>query len=175
MLNSNSVASIINKPTRVTDTSSTNLDHILTNEDRYFLALFVVKYHITIKSPNPSSVYLYLTSPQEIIRVINSLHLNKPCDYDDIFLFLLKTAAHVIAYPLSMILNRCISLGVFPNQLKIAKVISVYKSGPSIDLQNYRPISLLSSLSKIFEKVILRKLVSFLERNNLIIPSQFGL
>ena len=66
-----------------------------------------------LKSPCPSSVYLYLTSPQEIIRIINSFHLNKACGYDDISPFLLKTAAHVIAYPLSIVLNHCISLGVF--------------------------------------------------------------
>ena len=127
-----------------------------------------------LKSPCPSSVYLYPTFPQEIIRIINSFHLNKACGYDHISPFLLKTAVHVIAYPLSIILNHCISLGVFPNQLKVAKVIPIHKSGPSNDLQNYRPISLLSSLSKIFEKVILRRLVSFLERHDLIIPSQFG-
>ena len=105
---------------------------------------------------------------------MNSFQINKACGYDDISPFLLKTAAHVIAYSLSIILNHCISQGVFPNQLKVAKVIPVYKSGPSNDLQNYRPISPLSSLSKIFEKVIQRRLVSFLERHNLIIPSQFG-
>ena len=75
---------------------------------------------------------------------------------------------------LFIILNHCISLGIFLNQLKAAKVIPIYKSGPSNDLQNYRPISLFSSLSKIFKKIILRRLVSFLERHNLIIPSQFG-
>ena len=119
-------------------------------------------------------MYLYPTSPKEIIRIINNLHFNEACGYDEISPFLLKTAAHVIAYPLSMILNHCISLGVFSNQLKMAKVILFYKSSPSSDLQNYRPISLLSFLSKIFEKVILVRLVSFLERNNLIIASQFG-
>ena len=51
MLNSNSVASIINEPTRVSDTSSTTLDHILTNEDRSSFAPFVVKYHITDHFP----------------------------------------------------------------------------------------------------------------------------
>ena len=105
-----------------------------------------------LKSPCPSSVYLYPTSPQEIIRIINSFHLNKACGYDDISPFLLKTAAHVIAYPLSIILNHCISLGVFPNQLKVAKVIPVYKSGPLNDLQNLTLTSLVSlkSLKRLF-------------------------
>ena len=71
-------------------------------------------------------------------------------------------------------LNHSMSLGIFPNQLKIAKVVPVYKSGSPEDLRNYRPISLLSTISKIFERVILNRLISFLEKNNLIIATQFG-
>ena len=127
-----------------------------------------------LKSPCPFSVYLYPTSPQEIIKLINKLKLNKACGYDDISSFILKIAAQVLALPLSIMINHCITLGTFPTRLKLAKVIPVYKSGPSVDIQNYRPISLLSSLSKIFERVILNRLVSFLERNSLIIPTQFG-
>ena len=66
------------------------------------------------------------------------------------------------------------SFGVFPNQLKIAKVVPVYQSGPPEDLHNYCPISLLSTISKIFERVILNRSVSFLERNDLITATQFG-
>ena len=72
-------------------------------------------------------------------------------------------------------INHCITLGTSLNQLKLAKVISGYKSEASVDVQNFRPIiSLLPSPSKIFERVILNRLVSFLERNNLIITAQFG-
>ena len=71
-------------------------------------------------------------------------------------------------------INHCIALGTFPNQLKLAKVIPDYKSGPSVDIQNYSPIYRLPSLSKIFERVILNRLVSFPGRNSLIIPTQFG-
>ena len=116
-----------------------------------------------LKSPCPFSAYLYPTSPQKIIKLINNLKLNKACGYDDISSFILKTAAQVLALPLSIMINHCITLGTFPTRLKLTKVI--HKSGPSVDIQNYRPISLLSSLSKIFERVIL---------NSLIIPTQFG-
>ena len=71
-------------------------------------------------------------------------------------------------------INHCIAFGTFPNQLNLAKVIPVYKSGTSVYIQIYCPISLLPSLSKIFEQVILNKLVSFLERNSLVILTQFG-
>ena len=127
-----------------------------------------------LKFPCPSSVYLYPTSPQEIFTLINNLNLNKARGYDDISPFILKTAAHIVALPLSILLNHCNSFGVFPNQLKIAKVVPVYKSGPPEDLHNYRPISLLSTISKIFERVIPNRLVSFMERKNLIIATQFG-
>ena len=105
----------------------------------------------------PSSVYLYPTSPQEIFTLINTLNLNKASGYDDISPFILKTAAHIIALPLSILLNHML-FGVFPNQLKIAKVVPVYKSDSPENLPNYRPISLLSTISKIFERVILNSL-----------------
>ena len=127
-----------------------------------------------LESPCLSSVYLYPTSPQEIFTLINNLNLNKASGYDDISPFILKTAATIIHLPFSILLNHCMSFGVFPNQLKIAKVVPVYKSGPPKDRHNYRPISLLSTIFKIFKRVILNRLVSFLERNNSIITTQFG-
>ena len=127
-----------------------------------------------LKSPCPSSVYLYPTSPQEILTLRNNLNLRKASGYDDISPFILITAAHIIALPLSILLNHCMSFGVFPNQLKKAKVVPVYKSGPPEELRNYRPISLLLTISKLFVRVILNTLVSFLEKNNLITATQFG-
>ena len=53
-----------------------------------------------------------------------------------------------------MILNRCMQFDIFPNKLKIAKVLPVYKSGPTEHVTNNRPISFLTSISKIFERVI---------------------
>ena len=133
-------------------------------------------FHSCLKSPSSSSIYLHPTSPQEIIKLIYNLDSNKASGYDDISPFILKTAVHIIPLPLSIILNLCISNGVFPNNLKVAKVIPVYKSGCPNEPGNYRPISLLSSrpIAKIFERVILNRMVSFLERNNFIISTQFG-
>ena len=76
--------------------------------------------------------------------------------------------------PLSAILNQCIAFGYFPNKLKIAKVIPVDKAGPTNQPGNYRPISLLPSISKIFERLILNRLISFFQRNKILIPTQFG-
>ena len=126
-----------------------------------------------LKLPCPFSAYLYPTSPQEIIKLTNNLKLNIACGYNDISSFTLKAAIKVLALPLSITTNHCIALGTFPNQRKLTKVIPVNKSVPSVDIQNYRPISLFTSSSKIFEQLILNRLISFLEKNCLIIPTQF--
>ncbi len=61
-----------------------------------------------------------------------------------------------------------------PSKLKIAKVIPVYKSGDTQDMNNYRPISLLSNFAKILEKIVFNRLHTFLIDNNIISPNQFG-
>jgi hypothetical protein len=79
-----------------------------------------------------------------------------------------------ILKPFHHIVLSSLSTGVVPSQLKIAKVIPIFKSGDQAALDNYRPISLLSNFSKILEKVVGNRLTSYLENNELLSPSQFG-
>ena len=85
----------------------------------------------------------------------------------------LHTIVHITS-PLTHIFNLSISAGKCPNSLKIAKVIPVFKKDDPSLLTNYRPISLLPSISKILEKIIYKRLYFFLNVNNLLIPNQFG-
>ena len=62
-------------------------------------------------------------------------------------------------------------LGIFPDRMKIAKVIPIYKAGDNTDVNNYRPISVLPCLSKVFEKLLLKRLNSFFEKNDIIRPT----
>ena len=71
------------------------------------------------------------------------------------------------------LVNLSFTTGKFPNLCKIAKVILLFKKGDSLDCSNYRPISLLSPFSKIFEKYVYKRVYSFLEKN-LIFKRQFG-
>ena len=73
-----------------------------------------------------------------------------------------------------MLLNNCMRSGIFPDELKIARVIPLYKSGDKRDIINYRPISLLPVLSKIFEKLIHSRLTKLFDDNNVIYNKQFG-
>ena len=76
--------------------------------------------------------------------------------------------------PLFHILNLSFNSGVVPLQFKIAKVIPIFKSGDKSSMDNYRPISLLSTFSKIMEKIVALRLTSFLDENNILSKWQFG-
>ena len=80
-----------------------------------------------------------------------------------------------ICYPLKEIINLSFAIGIYPTKLKEAKVIPIFKNkGDSLLFSNYRPISLLSNLNKIFEKIVYKRLYSFLDRLNCIYEFQFG-
>ena len=65
------------------------------------------------------------------MALINSLKLNKAKSHDDIDPYFLKIAAPILAFPLSVFLNHCLTFGTFPNRLKLAKVVPVFKKGPT--------------------------------------------
>ena len=86
----------------------------------------------------------------------------------------IKSCIHSITVPLYHIIYKSFATGVVPSQLKIAKVIPIYKNGDRLLPDNYRPISLLPNFSKIVEKIVCNRLSHFLESNNLLTPNQYG-
>jgi len=110
----------------------------------------------------------------EILDAIAMLLPKKTEDYNGVSLFFLKKFKNYLVKPLRHIFNCSFSSAVVPLQFKIAKVIPLFKSGDKSLPDNYRPISLLSSFSKIFEKVVCLRLLNFLEANNILTPDQFG-
>ena len=76
--------------------------------------------------------------------------------------------------PLTELINLSFNQGKFPAVLKIASVTPTFKKGDKLDVNNYRPISLISNISKIIEKLIHKRLNSFLEHNNFFYSFQFG-
>ena len=93
---------------------------------------------------------------------------------DNISSKLLKTIINDIAPILSHIFNRSLATGIVPSLLKIAKVTPIFKSGDNQTFSNYRPISILPSVSKILEKIMYVRLYDFIASNNILSPHQFG-
>ena len=112
--------------------------------------------------------------PVEVINIINSLDPGKGSGPYSIPSNILKALKANLCYPLTTIINMSFATGVYPDQLKIAKVIPVFKKGDKLLVSNYRPISLLSNMNKIFEKLVYSRLYSFLEIHDCIYELQFG-
>jgi len=127
-----------------------------------------------LTSPNPNSFYFHPTYATEIENIISSLRNTAPQQHDKIPVRILKIIKKLISPHLSTLINESIQSGTVPRNLKVAKVIPLHKSGDQLMLSNYRPISLLPAMSKIFEKVIHSRISSFLEKYNRLHPSQFG-
>ena len=88
---------------------------------------------------------------------------------------LVYSVVSFIGEPLAHIYNSSLTKGIFPNNLKIARVIPIYKrKGDACNPDNYRPISLVSTFSKLFEKIIVKRLHKFLSKNNILYKYQFG-
>ncbi len=94
--------------------------------------------------------------------------------HDNISSRLLKQMAPIIHSALCLIINQSINTGIFPNSLKLAIVKPLFKKDSEHSFGNYRPISLLTTISKVFERVIFDQLYEYMTINNLFINSQYG-
>ena len=106
------------------------------------------------------SLYLQPVTCEEINNILVSLK-NTACGWDDISSVFLKLSTQQILKPLSHICNLSLTAGAFPNQLKMANVIPLYKSEDPMLFNHYRPVSLLCVLSKVFEKIMHTRLLDF--------------
>ena len=125
-------------------------------------------------SPFPKSFSFQNINSETVIKTIDSLKPKGSCGIDKISNKLLKYVKYELAEPLSLIINQCFSFNIFPNLLKIAKVTPVYKKGDSDLFENYRPVSVLSSVSKVFEKVMYNQMYDHFVKSKIFFPSQYG-
>ena len=122
-----------------------------------------------------NSIYMPEIPEREVITVICSLTNSSP-GWNNIPAKLLKPYIEEYIKPLTYtcIINKSFETGVFPDSLKLAKVIPIYKSGDKTLLSNYRPISILNSFSNFLKKVIYNHLIDFIDKNNILYKFQFG-
>ena len=98
--------------------------------------------------PETSSIYTYKTESSEVLIAINKLAATKASGIDNLPTKILKIAAPIVADSLAIIFNVSLKTGTYPNDLKVAKVSPVFKTGDRKDRYNYRPISVLPVVSK---------------------------
>ena len=126
-----------------------------------------------LKDKNQIEFLIAHISSEEILDIINQLE-SKSTGPQSIPVNLLKLIPDLIILPLCKIINKSFSSGIFPEALKICKVVPIFKGGSTEELNNYRPISLLSIFDKIIEKLMHKRLYSFLESHNILFSNQFG-
>ena len=117
------------------------------------------------------SIFLSPTSSDEVLEIIKNFENDKA---SDISIVILKKCAQYISGHLSGFLNEFINSGMFPDILKIGKITPIFKKVDSRLLYNYRPVSMLPVFGKVFEKVIYKRLYSFLTSMKIIYDKQFG-
>ena len=122
---------------------------------------------------NPVSIFLSPVTESEILKIINELKLSKQ-GISEIPVKLFKEISLYIIPALRLIINDCFSEGVYPECLKQASIIPIFKSGDPLSIENYRPISILPFFNKIFETTIYNRINDFVSKCKLISPEQFG-
>ena len=99
----------------------------------------------------------------EMRREINSLDMNKASISDDIPASILKDSCDIYIVKLTDICNNCITQNIFPDSLKYAEVTPIFKKSDKANKENYRPISILSKLSKVFERILHKQISNYME------------
>ena len=108
------------------------------------------------------------------MTIITNLPIKNSCGFDGLSTRILKSIKGVIIKPLTLIINPILDTGVFPANLKIAKIIPIFKKDDRTVFNNYRPISLLPIMSKVVEKVIADQMNEFFVKHKLLFDHQYG-
>ena len=131
-------------------------------------------FKIYLKKRTASSFFLEPPTVNEIVELICSFNVNKAVGHGNIPPFFLKTAPFVIANYLCVFVKFSFENGIFPDACKIAKIVAIYKNGNKSNPSNYRPISILTCFSKIFEGMLYKRFVCFFDKHKILIPEQYG-
>ena len=139
------------------------------NPVRQFLVILLVGFRVTILTRSSSSP----VSAGDIHDLLLSFE-NKKCSVELVPICVYKYLSPIISPILCNLVNKSVLTGKFPDSLKIAKIIPLYKGGDRSACKNYRPISILPFFSKIFEKAVLKQLYHYFEIKKIFCAEQFG-
>ena len=126
-----------------------------------------------LEGRNGQSIFIIPTDQTEIAKIIQGLE-ESSSGWDDLNLSTFKLAWPAIAPTMTHVLNLSLSQGVFPSELKTARVVPIFKADDPEKFSNYRPVSVLTLFSKILEKLMYRRLLDFVSTHNILFEYQFG-
>ena len=154
----------------------TSIADILNQNDNETPTLNTEKMTQFVNEKIPNNIFFNIPyiSPEQVTYYINKLNCSKATGLDGIGPRILKLSVDAISPSIAELINKSITTGCFPSQLKQAKVLPIYKGGDKTDPSNYRPISILPTISKIFEKHVHKHLMGFLNKYKLLHESQSG-
>ena len=127
-----------------------------------------------LRNPPRCNFTFNLVNQNDVLAIISKFKPKTSSGFDKISMKLLKRIAPVLSHPLSIAINQSFSTGIFPDLLKLAKVFPLYKKDDATLLTNYRPISLLPVLSKVFEKIVHKQIYTYFNSNSLFCSHQHG-
>ena len=190
---------IINEVSGNTNDKTSLIDYITVDQVRMYqgpkIANHMAKYFSTVgrtfaeKIPKPSknithylswirqnesSLFLTPCSHREVKKLIDGLPNKTSSGYDNISNILLKKLKMELLTPLTYVFNQSLKQGTFPEAMKIAEVIPLHKGKERYIESNYRPISLLTTMSKILEKIVYNRVYKFLNKTGQIVDTQYG-
>ena len=113
-------------------------------------------------------------SPNEVRKLLEKLDTKKSTGLDNLPSRMLKIAAGVLAPSLAFLFNQSISSGIVPTEWKLARVTPIFRKGKRQDVNNYRPISIIPALAKVFERIIYDQFFKYLNDNDLLVNCQSG-
>ena len=134
----------------------------------------IADYKQYLTSPTRETLKFECITKDYTIKAIDNLENKNSSGHDGISNTLLKTIKNDISQSLTIIINQMLTTGIFPDAFKLLKVIPLFKKGDSSLLVNYRPISLLPTISKVFERVIHDQMYEYFNQFNLLAEQQYG-
>ena len=157
------------------------VDKIVNSFNRYFTNLPInlrQKFEnanftsLSIELQYPTMLFVNPVSETEILNVIMELKQSNSSGVDNICSKMLSVVANYVVKPSTFLINLSLHDGVFPNNLKLAKIIPMRKKGSTTLIDNYRPVSLLSTISKIMKKVVYYRTINFINTFDIMSDAQ---
>ena len=144
--------------------------------NNYFCSISTLNDSNTSKPDFPlrtnATLDFFQITPSKVLDILQILKLGKASGLDSISHHMLKKTCNTVCVPLSLLFNLSLSKSEFPMQWKTASVMPLFKKGDTSAISNYRPISLLSAVGKVFERIVFKEVFNHLISNNLLYKFQ---